>query len=89
MLDRSGGTRVYTVVDVMGGFAVGAKTFRRCEDARAWLRRIRRGRDMEKDDIRLFESRIHRCSRREPGRGFSGGKGITRAPRGTRVRSGL
>lgn len=73
MQKKEEGARVYTVVDVMGGVAVGALSFGRLEDARAWLRRLRRGRDLERDDVRLFEGTIWWCSRQESDGRFAGG----------------
>ena len=55
MKESNGESRVYTVVDVVRGVAVGAYSFRRAQDARACVRRLRRGRDMQEDDVRLFE----------------------------------
>ncbi len=52
------GTRIYTVVDVMRGVAVGAYSFRRARDARVCIKRLRSGRSLEEDDVRLFESTI-------------------------------
>lgn len=52
------GTRIYTVVDVMRGVAVGAHSFRYVRDARACLKRLRSGRSLEEDDVQLFESII-------------------------------
>jgi hypothetical protein len=48
--------RIYTVVDVMAGVAVGAYTFRHLRDAQTCVARLREGRDLEEDDVRLFES---------------------------------
>ena len=59
MQKKREGERVYTVVDVMAGVAVGTQSFRHLEDARACLRRLRRGRDLEKDDVRLFGGTIY------------------------------
>ena len=50
--------RVYTVVDVFRGFAAEAKSFVRYTDARAYLRRLKRGRNLDVDDVRLFEDTI-------------------------------
>jgi hypothetical protein len=46
---------IYTVVDVWRGIAVGAYTFQRLEDAQECMGRLRVGRDLQEDDIRLFE----------------------------------
>ncbi len=50
--------RIYTVVDVMRGIAVGAHSFRRLNDARACMKRLRAGRDLQEDDVQLFKSTI-------------------------------
>lgn len=50
--------RVYTVVDVFRGCAEGARTFVRYTDARAHFRKIRRGRNLDNDDVQLFEDTI-------------------------------
>ena len=50
--------KIYTVVDVMCGVAVEAKSFRRLEVARAYRKRLRRGRNLEEDDVQLFENTI-------------------------------
>lgn len=46
---------VYTVVDVQCGVAVEARCFSHVEEAAAYQRRLCRGRDLEEDDIQLFE----------------------------------
>ena len=60
MLKTSQGMRIYTVVDVMRGVAVGAHSFRRLRDARAFMGRLRDGRDLQEDDVQLFASTIDR-----------------------------
>lgn len=55
MTQRSARARIYTVVDVLAGVAVGAHSFRRLEDARTCMARLRAGRDLQEDDVRLFE----------------------------------
>ena len=50
--------RIYMVVDVLSGVAVGAYSFRRLEDARTWAVRLRAGRDLQEDDVRLFEAAL-------------------------------
>jgi len=49
------GVRVYTVVDVMRGVAVGARSFRRVEDARAHMQRLLHGRSLDEDDVRILK----------------------------------
>lgn len=56
--------RVYTVVDVWRGVAVGAYNFRSLRAARVALRRIRRGRNLQEDDVQLFEGTIYSGKRK-------------------------
>lgn len=65
------GARIYTVVDVMGGVAVGVHNFERLEEARACLKRLRRGRDLGRDDVRLFEGTIRWYPKPAPHRPFA------------------
>ena len=48
--------KIYTVVDVVCGVAVEARCFRRLNEARAYLKRLRKGRNLGEDDVQLFES---------------------------------
>lgn len=50
--------RVYTVVDVFRGCAEEAKSFVRYTDARAYFRELKRGRNLDIDDVQLFEDTI-------------------------------
>ncbi len=50
--------RIYTVVDVLCGVATGAENFVHIEDAKKCLKRLRRGRNLDEDDVQLFESII-------------------------------
>ena len=50
--------QIYTVVDVMSGVAVGAKSFHSLKQAQTYLKRIRRGRNVNEDDVQLFEDEI-------------------------------
>ena len=47
--------RIYTVVDVLCGVAVGAYTFRCLKNARHCATRLRQGRNLQEDDVQLFE----------------------------------
>lgn len=58
MANATRNDRVYTVVDVMRGVAVGAYNFRSFRAARASLKRLRRGRNLQEDDVQLFEGTI-------------------------------
>jgi hypothetical protein len=55
MTRTSAKARIYTVVDVLAGVAVGAYSFRRLEDARTCMARLRAGRDLQEDDVQMFE----------------------------------
>ena len=48
--------RIYTVVEVWRGMAVGAKNFRRLANAEKHMQRLRRRRNLVEDDVQLFES---------------------------------
>ena len=50
--------RVYTVVDVFRGSAEEAKSFVRYNDALAYFRKLRKGRNLDIDDVQLFEDTI-------------------------------
>jgi hypothetical protein len=47
----------YVVVDVMDGKAVDARVFRSEADAEAYAARLRQGRDLSVDDVRVFKVR--------------------------------
>jgi len=47
--------RIYTVVDVMCGVAVGAKSFRDLKQAQTYLSRLRKRRNLDEDDVQLFD----------------------------------
>jgi hypothetical protein len=51
--------RIFTVVDVWKGIAVGATSFTRPVNARKCLNRLRRLRNLDEDDVQLFESYLH------------------------------
>lgn len=87
MQRKQKGARIYTVVDVMGGVAVGARSFVRLEDARACLRRLRLGRDLGKDDVRLFEGTVHWHPGVAPRSPFAEAKASEMIRPGRRVRS--
>lgn len=65
-MPRAGGdARIYTVVDVWRGIAVGAHTYRRLKDAKACAARLREGRNLFDDDVRLFEGILDADPRRD------------------------
>jgi len=47
--------QIYTVVHVWRGMAANSRSFTRLKDAREYMRQIRKGRNLQEDDIRLFE----------------------------------
>lgn len=53
----------YIVVDVMRGVAVGVYGFRRLKDARDYLKRLRKGRNLDMDDVQLFETTIYQSAK--------------------------
>ncbi len=55
MSRTSSKARIYTVIDVLAGVAVGAYNFRGLGYARTCMTRLREGRDLQEDDVRLFE----------------------------------
>lgn len=58
MKKNSSKLRIYSVVDVMSGVAVGVESFPQLDAARRFLRRLRKGRDLNEDDLQLFEGFI-------------------------------
>ena len=52
------GTRIYTVVEVVRGVATDAHSFRQLKDALLCAERLREGRNLQEDDVQLFESRV-------------------------------
>ena len=52
------GTRIYTVVEVVKGVAMDAHNFRQLKDALLCAERLREGRDLQEDDVQLFESGV-------------------------------
>ena len=50
--------RIYTVVDVMSGVGVGARSFCGLAHARAYLRWLREKRNVNQDDVQLFEDTV-------------------------------
>ncbi len=58
MIRRTSKLRLYTVVEVWRGIAASAKNFGRLVNAQKYMRRLRRGRNLQEDDIQLFENSI-------------------------------
>ena len=58
MTRRNGRTTIYTVVQVWRGIAASVKNFTRLKEAENYMRRLRRGRNLDEDDIQLFENSI-------------------------------
>jgi hypothetical protein len=71
--------RVYTVVDVFRGFAEEAKSFVRYADARAYFRKLRKGRNLDIDDVQLFEDAIELPARLAPPKPITP-RPVTKAP---------
>lgn len=64
MTDSEVVMRVYTVVEVMSGVAVGAKRFPSLKRAQTYLKKLRQGRNLEEDDVQLFEDKLVLPTRR-------------------------
>lgn len=58
MTQQNAKLKVYTVVEVWRGIAAGAKIFRKLGDAQKYAQRLRRGRDLQQDDVQVFENTI-------------------------------
>ena len=58
MVRRTGKLKLYTVVEVWRGIAASAKNFTRLRDAQNYMRRLRLGRNLDEDDVQLFENSI-------------------------------
>jgi hypothetical protein len=56
--------KVFIVVDVACGVAQGAKCFRRIEDAMTCRKHLRKGRNLEEDDVQVFEGVLDDISKR-------------------------
>ena len=52
------GGRIYTVVEVVTGIATDALSFRHLKKAYLCAERLRRDRNLDEDDVQIFESRI-------------------------------
>lgn len=50
--------KLYTVVEVWRGIAVGAKNFTRLRDAQNHRQRLRKRRNLLEDDVQLFEGSV-------------------------------
>ena len=50
--------RIFTVVDVVCGVAQGVRNFRELKQARLHAKQLREGRDLQEDDIQIFETAI-------------------------------
>ena len=56
--------RIYTVVEVWRGFASGAHNFLCLKDALLCMERLCEGRNLQDDDVQVFETKIDPCRRR-------------------------
>jgi len=52
-------TVVYTVVEVWRGIATGARVFENHSAALSCAAKLRRGCNLEEDDVQVFRNRIH------------------------------
>ena len=67
MRRTEGRMRIYTVVDVMCGVAVGAKTFPDLKHAQTYLSRLRKRRNLDEDDVQLFDDMMALPARQSKG----------------------
>ena len=58
MKRRGHDLRIFTVVEVWRGFAVGARSFTGLRKAQEYLRRLRRRHNLMDDDVQLFEGSV-------------------------------
>lgn len=58
MTQQARKSRVYTVVEVWRGIAVGVKNFRGLRNAEKCAQRLRRRRNLAEDDVQVFQSSI-------------------------------
>ena len=61
MAQASRNLRIYTVVEVWRGIAVGARNFRRLQNAQKYMVRLRRRRNFMEDDVQLFKGVLTNC----------------------------
>lgn len=61
MTRMKAGARIYTVVEVWRGFASGAHNFLHLKDALLCMERLRKGRNLQDDDVQVFETKIDHC----------------------------
>lgn len=58
MTEKKPKLRIYTVVDVWRGIVVGIRNFRRLKNAQLYMRRLRVQRNLQEDDVQLFEATL-------------------------------
>jgi hypothetical protein len=61
-MQRTTKLKLYIVVEVWRGIAASARNFTRQRDAENYMRRLCKGRNMEEDDVQLFESSVRTSS---------------------------
>jgi hypothetical protein len=57
-MQRTSRLKLYIVVEVWRGIAASAKNFTRLRDAENYLQRLRKGRNLDEDDVQLFGSSV-------------------------------
>ena len=57
-MQRTSRLKLYTVVEVWRGIAASAKNFTQLQEAEKYMRRLRKGRNLDEDDVQLFESAV-------------------------------
>jgi len=64
MTQKTDKLRLYTVVEVWRGIAVGARNFRRLRNAERYMQRLRRRSNLLDDDVQLFDTSVRISLRR-------------------------
>ncbi len=50
--------QIYTIVEVWRGMAASSRSFTRLKDAREYMRWLRKGRNLQEDDIAVYEDSV-------------------------------
>lgn len=57
-MSKSRNKQIYTIVEVCSGVAEAAYNFRRIKDAQRYLKQLKKGRNLDEDDVQIFENDI-------------------------------
>ena len=58
MIKNRSNKQIYTVVEVFRGIAEAAYSFRRLKDAERYLKQLKKERNLDEDDVQIFENEI-------------------------------